>query len=84
MTREQKPKRITTNKSAATIKRELDRLRKLIEDPSTPPITKRVAWAQEQAIRWAIERTRGWTSPSEQSVVIEKLIRNYLFGNIRK
>lgn len=45
------------------IRRELQRLRRIIET-SRDPVERRVAQSMEEAIRWATEDTVGWTHPS--------------------
>ena len=48
-------------KAQSTIRRNLKELRAIIET-SNNPIETRIAYAMEQAVRWAVEDTRGWPS----------------------
>ena len=59
----------------STIKKELRRLRVLIDDPDTDSVTQRVAWEVEHAIRWAREDVKGWPSPTASVVDGAELIR---------
>lgn len=72
-----KVKKLTTDKAASTIKRELASLRALIES-TDDDIAKRVAWAVEQGIRWAVEKTVGWERPSVDVNDTAKIIREEL------
>ena len=60
----------------STIKKELRRLRVLIDDPDTDKVTKRVAWEVLHAIRWAREDVTGWPSPTASVVGGANLIRS--------
>lgn len=53
-------------KSTSTIRKHLKKLRELI-DSSKDPIEKRVAYAMEQAVRWAIEDTAGWSGLAQEA-----------------
>ena len=54
-------------KSKRTHQRHLRELRQLIES-TTDPVEMRVAYAMEQAVRWAIENTRGWPSLRQEAI----------------
>lgn len=54
-------------KSQSTIKKHLRGLRKLIYDPDTDPLTMRIAYAMETAVRWATEDTVGWCGLVEEA-----------------
>jgi len=53
-------------KKASTIKRELAKLRKQIEQNDDPLLSK-VSYIMENAIRWATEDTVGWDLPSKDA-----------------
>lgn len=70
--------------SDSTVRRELKRLRQLIDSPDTDNLTKRVAWEVEQAIRWAREDVVRWAKPTESAVSGASLIRQEIkSGDIR-
>jgi hypothetical protein len=53
-------------KKAAMIKRELAKLREQVEQNDDPVLSK-VSYIMECAIRWAVEDTVGWDSPSKDA-----------------
>lgn len=61
-------------KSPATIKRHLKQLRSEVIN-GDDPVASRVAYAMEQAIRWATENTRGWPSLAEQARIESAWLR---------
>lgn len=68
----------------STVRKELRRLRQLIDSPDTDNLTKRVAWEVKQAIRWAREDVVGWAKPTESAVSGANLIRREIkSGDIR-
>jgi hypothetical protein len=70
-------------KSQSTIKRHLKQLRKQ-EIESDDPIAFRIAYAMEQAVRWATEATVGWPGLAEQARIEAGLLRRELGrGNAR-
>lgn len=62
-------------KADSTVRKELRRLRQLIDSPDTDNLTKRVAYEVEQAIRWAREDVKGWPCPLAAAVSGANLIR---------
>lgn len=62
--------------AASTIRRHLVELRKDCIEGSNDPIVQRVAYAMEQAVRWATERTEGWSrlalQAEEEAVLLRK------------
>lgn len=71
-------------KADSTVRKELRRLRQVIDSPDTDNLTKRVAYEVEQAIRWAREDVVGWPSPLASAVDGANLIREEIKrGDIR-
>jgi hypothetical protein len=62
-------------KADTTIRRNLRGLQRLIDDPDTDPLTQRVAYAMETAIRWITENTRGWPAMPGEAKAMAALIR---------
>lgn len=60
------------------IKRELKKLRTLIENNEDDPVLSRIAYEMETAIRWATEDTTGWPSPREQAISGSKMLKSEL------
>jgi hypothetical protein len=72
-----KPKRITTDKSEANIRKTLRKLRKIVDaNMAVNPESARVAQAMETAIRWATEKTVGWMRPEDEVRYLAALIQN--------
>lgn len=66
-------------KADSTIRRELRELRELrryIDGLGGDPLTKRIAWEIEQAIRWAREDVRDWPRPLESATSAADIIRD--------
>lgn len=61
----------------AKIKAELKKLRHLVEN-SDCPITTRIAYSMEHAIRWATEETVGWNKPHHDAEIDAQLLKNEL------
>ena len=59
--------KMTTHKSERTIKKALTELREFIDADSGDPLAQRIAYAQETAIRWALEKTVGWETPVQDA-----------------
>lgn len=71
-------------KADSTVRKELRRLRQMIDSPDTDNLTKRVAWEIEQAIRWAREDVKNWSSPMASAISGANLIREEVKrGDIR-
>jgi hypothetical protein len=66
-------------KADATVRKSLRAVRRLIEDPDTDLITKRIAYEIECAIRWAREDgIQGWPSPVQMAVDAGTLLKQEL------
>lgn len=63
--------------SQRTIKRRLKELRTLI-DASKDPAEQRIAYAMEEAIRWATSDTVGWNPPAMVAVDLASMLRKEL------
>lgn len=59
--------------TSRTIKSEIGRLRKLIEDDSTDPTERRLHQVAEDALRWSTEDT-GWPPPSKSNASMATII----------
>lgn len=60
----------------ATIKRELKKLRAVIEADGPILLEPRIAQAIEYGIRWATEETVGWPRPVKEASVLAAIVRN--------
>jgi hypothetical protein len=66
-------------KAQSTVRKSLGSVRRLIEDPDTDVITKRMAYEIECAIRWAREDgIKGWPSPAQMAVDAGRLLKDEL------
>lgn len=63
--------------SKRTINRRLKELRELVET-SDDPIVSRIAYAMEEAIRWATLNTVGWDTPANSARMQAKMLRDEL------
>jgi hypothetical protein len=60
--------RLPTSKSTRTIKKNLRELRKLIDETFvSDPLTSRIAYAMECAVRWVLEDTKDWPSLAQEA-----------------
>lgn len=64
--------------AASTVKRHLVELRKDCIEGSLDPVEKRIAYAMEQAVRWATEATTGWPKLAVQAEEEAALLRKEL------
>ena len=62
-------------KADSTINRELRALRHYIDSPDADPLTARIAWEVEQAIRWARQDVKAWPRPLDSAAGCANLIR---------
>lgn len=61
----------------AKIKAELKKLRHVVEN-SDCPITVRIAYSMEHAIRWATEETVGWNKPHKDASGDAEILKNQI------
>jgi hypothetical protein len=64
-------------KAPSTVRRHLKGLRDIVET-SKDPIEIRIAYAMEQAVRWAVEDTSGWPSLADEARANTQILRNEL------
>lgn len=64
-------------KADSTVRKHLQALRRLINDPSTDLVTRQVAYEWEFAIRWAREDV-SWPPPTRMAVTAAKFLRDEL------
>lgn len=71
-------------KTNSTINRELRALRSYIDSPDADPLTSRIAWEVEQAIRWARQDVKSWPRPLDSASSCASLLRQEIgAGQIR-
>lgn len=64
-----------------TVRRELNRLRRIGIEGNGDPALTRVSQAIEYGIRWAREETRGWDLPLEEAGSLAAIMRQELISH---
>lgn len=60
-----------------TIEKEIKKLRVII-DSNPDPVVTRIAYAVETALRWSVEDTVDWKTPSEDVVMEADLLKKVI------